>query len=92
MLLGWWLEFVVVQKRGQLEILHRVQGGGSQNGLERFRRLVVLLECGVQELARSHQDLLRPPSVGGLFHIRAKPAMLPLVQVFGRRRDEPFQN
>ena len=52
MLLGWWLEFLKVQKRGQLEILQRVQGGRSQNRLERLRKLVVLLEFGVQGLKK----------------------------------------
>jgi len=52
MLLGWWLEFFNVQKCGQLEIVQRVQGGRSQSWLERLRKLVVLLECGVQELKK----------------------------------------
>src|SRR5262249_27322049 len=47
-----WLEFFKMQKRGQLEILQRVQGGRGQSRLERLRKLVVLLKCGVQELKK----------------------------------------
>jgi hypothetical protein len=73
MLLGWWLEFFKVQKRGQLEILQRVQGGRSQNRLERLRKLVVLLEFGVQELKEIISKCAEAaPQWAACFHIQAK--------------------
>ena len=80
MLLGWWLESFVsaVQKPTQLQILRRVPDGAHQARQHIIGEVVVLLQSGVSELKKSHQDVLRPPLRWGLFHIRAKPAMLPL--------------
>src|SRR6266571_3726392 len=63
MLLGWWLESFVsaVQKPTQLQILRRVPDGAHQARQHIIGEVVVLLQSGVNELKKSHQDALRPP-------------------------------
>jgi hypothetical protein len=53
--------FVNVQKLKQLQNLRRVPDGGRQGSWHIIGELVVLLQSGVQELKKSHQDVLRLP-------------------------------